>query len=359
MNFHGSYESNDVTFLLKVVQVATTDVAEKERLIQSGVHYSEMLSEEKSPSADYLRLFHRALAMNGEKLAQHIADIAVTLQARPGREVVVVSLARAGTPIGVLLHRALGVLGKQSKHYCVSIIRDRGVDWQALDYICANHRGEDIVFVDGWTGKGVITRELAASVTDYNRSRGTSIDPALWVVADLAGSATVGATEEDYLIPNAVLNATVSGLISRTVLSTLYVGEGDFHACAFYEDKLGEDLSRFYVDELTPHVITALAFAQPTVWSEETRRSLNQVSNAFVEAMMAQFDVERNHVKPGVGESTRAMLRRVPDRLLLKDPSAPDVQHLIRLADEKNIVVERVEDMPYRAAVIIKSVSNE
>jgi hypothetical protein len=72
---------------------------------------------------------------------------------------------------------------------------------------------------------------------------------------------------------------------------------------------------------------------------------------------MLRFDAERNHVKPGVGESTRAMLRRVPDRLLLQDPTAHDVQHLLRLAEEKQVDVERIPDMPYRAAVIIKSVS--
>lgn len=356
MEFSGSYEPGDVTFLLKVVDIATTDVAEKERLIQAGTHYSEMLSDEKSPTADYLRLFHRALELNAPTMAQHIADLAVTMAARPGREVVVVSLARAGTPVGVLIKRALHVLGRKSKHYCVSIIRDRGIDWQALDYICANHADTDIVFVDGWTGKGVITAELYHSVTAYNNSRGKRIDPSLWVLADLAGSATVAATADDYLIPNAVLNATVSGLVSRTVLSSLYVQPGDFHACAFYGEKRDEDLSRFYVDELTPPVFTALAFAKQTHWTAGKRRSLSQVSGAFVAAMMARYDAERNHVKPGIGESTRALLRRVPDRLLVADPTAADVQHLLRLSDEKGVHIERIPDMPYRAAVIIKSV---
>lgn len=356
MKFSGSYEPGDVTFLLKVVDIAETDVADKERLIQTGTHYSEMLSAEKSPTADYLRLFHRALEMNAQKMAQHVADLAATLAQRPGREVVVVSLARAGTPVGVLLHRALPVLGRKSVHYCVSIIRDRGIDWQALDYICRHHKDTDIVFVDGWTGKGVITAELLASVTAYNQSRSTSIDPSLWVLADLAGSAAVAATAEDYLIPNAVLNATVSGLVSRTVLSGRYVQPGDFHACAYYGEKQGEDLSRFYVDELTPHVLTALAFAKQAKWTDGKRRGLSQVSCEFVGAMMARYDAERNHVKPGIGESTRAMLRRIPDRLLVADPTAVDVQHLLRLADEKQVVVERIPDMPYRAAVIIKSI---
>lgn len=357
MNFSGSYAIGDVTFLLKVVDIAATDIAEKERLLQAGTHYSEMLSPEKSPTAEYLSLFHRALAMNAEKMARHIAELAFTMAQRPGREVVVVSLARAGTPLGVLLHRGLAALGRQSIHYCVSIIRDRGIDWQALDYIVSRHKDTDIVFCDGWTGKGVITGELFSSVSAYNLSRGTAIDPALWVVADLAGTATVAATSEDYLIPNAVLNATVSGLISRTVLNSLYVGQGDFHACAYYADKQDQDLSRTYVDTLTPHVLKALSRAGHVTWSEHARAELNRISSVFVAALMSEFAVERNKVKPGVGESTRAMLRRVPDRLLVKDVRAADVEHLLRLANDAQVPVEERPEMPYRAAVIIKSVS--
>ncbi len=358
MSFSGSYEAGDVTFLLKVVDITTTDVADKERLIQAGTHYSEMLSDEKPPSPEYLHLFHRALEMNAGKMAQHIANLAVTLALRPGSEVVLVSLARAGTPVGVLLHRTLKALGRQSLHYSISIIRDRGIDWQALEYISAHHKDTDIVFIDGWTGKGVITAELFSSVTSYNQSRATSIDPSLWVVADLAGTATVAATAEDFLIPNAVLNATVSGLISRTVLNTLYVGAGDFHACAYYADKLDQDVSRLYVDALTTHVLSALKGASSVVWSMDTRAQLNRISTTFVAELTAKFGVDRNQVKPGIGESTRAMLRRVPQRLVLKDTTAADVQHLLRLAEEKFVPVQERPTMPYRAAVIIKAVAD-
>src|SRR5271155_3090330 len=113
--FHGSYAPEDVTFLLKVVNMAATDVAEKERAIQSGQrHYSEMLSIEKTPDQRYMRLFYRALDENKGTFARHLASLARTLSMRPGKEVVLVSLARAGTPVGVLLHRALKELGRQS-----------------------------------------------------------------------------------------------------------------------------------------------------------------------------------------------------------------------------------------------------
>lgn len=360
---HGSYEPGDVTFLLKVVDIAATDVAEKERAIQSGTrHYSEMLSDEKVPTPEYMQLFHRALALNGDKLAAHIASLARTIAARGSRTPVIVSLARAGTPVGVLLHRALKHVGLNSTHYCVSIIRDRGVDWAALDYILSRHRDTDITFIDGWTGKGVISNELATSVAAFNASRNSRIDGTLAVVADLAGAASMAVTSEDYLIPNAVLNSTVSGLVSRTVLSDQYVGPGDFHACAFYGDKLAYDVSQLYVDALTPPLLFAVetpSLSPKCNWGPERRRALRAVSDSFVAQCMERYNAQhRNFVKPGIGESTRALLRRVPDRLLLADPTAQDVQHLVALAESKRVPLEHVADMPYRAAAIIMSLGD-
>ena len=43
------------------------------------------------------------------------------------------------------------------------IIRDRGIDTAALEWIEHHHGTAGIVFVDGWTGKGAITGELIRS----------------------------------------------------------------------------------------------------------------------------------------------------------------------------------------------------
>ena len=117
--FSGSYDPADVTFLLKPVAFVPTDVAVKEALIQSGQrHYSEMLSPESPPGEAYLALYRAALARNGARLAQDIASLAAALDARTaaGREIVLASLARAGTPIGILLTRALRRLGRTAVH---------------------------------------------------------------------------------------------------------------------------------------------------------------------------------------------------------------------------------------------------
>ena len=61
-----------------------------------------------------------------------------------------------------------------------------------------------------------------------------------------------------------------------------------------------------------------------------------------------------NHVKPGLGEATRVLLRRVPDRLIVRDPDSPDVEHLLVLAREKAVPTDTDPSLPYAAVALIK-----
>jgi hypothetical protein len=92
------------------------------------------------------------------------------------------------------------------------------------------------------------------------------------------------------------------------------------------------------------------------VWGPSQRVSLKQCSDAFIQKAMSRYQVsDRNRVKPGIGESTRALLRRVPDRLIVRELEAIDVEHLVSLARSQNVPVEVDSALPYRAAVVIKS----
>jgi len=356
--FSGSYDQQDVTFLLKPVSLAPVDVATKERLIQSGRrHYSEMLSAEAVPGPEYLRLYEAALARNAGRLAQDVVSLAGALTERAaGRtEVVIASLARAGTPIGVLLRRALARMGVAATHYSLSIIRDRGIDMQALRHIAGLHDPQDVVFVDGWTGKGTITRELQSSLA----SRPLGFSPFLAVVADPAGYADLAPGDEDYLIPSGLLNAIVSGLVSRSVLNAELVGPGDFHACVHYSHLAPHDLSRRFVDEIDRQMrdLSPRPIPQNPVRKSERARACD----AMVGELMDQLGLlDRNRIKPGVAEATRAVLRRLPDRLLIRDRSDPDVAHLVHLAEERGL---RVDPLPgahaYRAVAVIRTLGQD
>lgn len=355
--FSGSYDPADVTFLLKPVDMAETRVADKEAAIQSGrMHYSEMIAPEAVPSARYLELYHAALARNGDRLADDVSALAAHLASRrPGREIVILSLARAGTPIGVLLARTLRTWGHVAHHYSISIIRDRGIDDVALAHVARRHDPADAVFVDGWTGKGAIASELRRSLADDPRG----FAPVLAVVADPAGQADIAAGAEDYLIASGLLNGMVSGLVSRSILNARYVGEGDFHACVTYPQHAHADLSRAFVDALAPRA----AAAHPRMIDEhaDRRPSLRADCAAMLSRISARAGTgDVNRIKPGIAEATRALLRRVPERVLVRDPQDEDVAHIVQLAAEVGIPVDLLEpESRYRAITIIRTLGTE
>jgi hypothetical protein len=353
--FSGSYASEDVTFLLKPVTLAPTTIVEKERQIQAGRHYSEMIAPEAPPSSAYLALYEEALARNGGRLAADVSTLAARIaESRTGREVVIASLARAGTPIGVLLNRVLRARGIAANHYSISIIRGRGIDMAALAYLAERHDPADVIFVDGWTGKGAIADELERALVD----RPLGFRARLAVIADPAGRATLAASHDDYLIASGLLNAVVSGLVSRSILSAETVGPGDFHACVRYDEWSHLDSSRSFVDGIAPLAVAAQP-VQPLAAGAKlsAAASCEETILSVVERTGVQ---DRHRIKPGIAEATRALLRRVPERLFVRDFGDPDVRHLLHLARAANVEVEQLSSgSTYRALALIARVGDD
>lgn len=356
--FHGSYRPEDVTFLLKVLpEPPFVSVADKEQLIQSGQrHYSEMLSPEALPSPQYLEVYEQAFAANRQRMARDCLSLASLINAQQSGEIVLASLLRAGTPVGVILKHILErVFERKVAHYSLSIIRDRGIDENALDHILQQgHAPESIVFVDGWTGKGVISGVLEESITRYNQRKQVSINGGLWVLADLAGSAAVSASGEDYLIPSSILNATVSGLVSRTVLND-QIGADDFHGCIYYQEFAAQDQSQAFAKAIIGDAI-ALADAQIPSAKAADKQQLAAISSAYLAQAMLDYGIDNvNFIKPGIGEATRVLLRRKARLLILRAPNAIDVAHLRVLAEQKHIPVIIQPNLPYQAVSLIGS----
>jgi hypothetical protein len=241
------------------------------------------------------------------------------------------------------------------RHYSVSIIRDRGIDENALRFVLDHHPADSVVFIDGWTGKGVIAAELHRAVTAFNQRHGTALDPGLYAVADLCGAAAWAASSDDYLIPSSILGATVSGLVSRSILNEAVVGPDDFHGCLYYEEFAAADLSRWFIEQVDRELPPPAASGEPLTAPAVLREPLRQASRAFLDAMRRRFGIANaNHIKPGLGEATRVLLRRVPDRVLVRDADDPAVAHLRLLAEEKQVPFIMDPTLPYAAAALIK-----
>jgi hypothetical protein len=60
-----------------------------------------------------------------------------------------------------------------------------------------------------------------------------SINYKFIVLSDIAGVADVAARRDDYIIPSSLLNSTISGLISRTVINT---DPNTYHQAKYYKE---------------------------------------------------------------------------------------------------------------------------
>ena len=180
-----SYAADEVEILLKDITglVEPLPAAVREKRIQSGAHYCEMLPLEYTPTAAYMEAYSHALHTYAAATAHAIGVLAEKLYQSKGQALVIVSLARAGIPIGILLRRyLLWKYGIAVKHYAVSIIRGRGIDRNAIDYILGRHPAQSVQFVDGWIGKGAILGQLKKALQDYPQ-----LDASLGVLSDPAG----------------------------------------------------------------------------------------------------------------------------------------------------------------------------
>ena len=369
----GSYLASDVTVLLDIVDkdaVADVPVSQKEALIQSGQrHYSDMLTLEQAPTAMHEQLYRQALAQGGERAATDIASLAHTLhhvfqhKVSDEHPLVLVSLVRAGLPIGVLLQRALSDTDSSyhlpSKHYGISIIRDRGLDPVALQILLDAYPNSPIVFVDGWTGKGAIYKELARSLETFSDPthanfanifhQGADVIPLL-TLADPAGVAWLAASEEDWLIPSGLLNSTVSGLISRSLYTEPSLG---LHRSVFYEDLIEVDHSLAFID----HVDAARrSLTTPPEYLPTYQQPRYQTA-ALIDMLAVDYDItNRNRIKPTIAEATRAILRRDPERILLATAAHPDTVLLRHLCAQRGITIDVLGDkiLPYQAITLIK-----
>ncbi|MEU6381308.1 phosphoribosyltransferase [Streptomyces sp. NPDC046909] len=355
-----SYAPEEVGWLLQDLSDVTLEAPteEREEAIQSGgAHYAESLPVEYQPSEQYQRLFHTALDASAARLAQAVGAVTEIVLAERSPRPVLVSLARAGTPVGVLMRRwAQFRHGLDLPHYAVSIVRGRGIDANALRWLAAHHDPADVVFVDGWTGKGAITRELADAIKEFEASDGiTGFDPEIAVLADPGSCVETYGTREDFLIPSACLNSTVSGLISRTVLRADLVGPNDFHGAKFYRELAGADVSVDFLDAVAatfPEVVDAVDAQTKELLSGD--RTPTWEGWAAVERISEEYGIhDVNLVKPGVGETTRVLLRRVPWKILARAGAGPDLDHVRLLAEQRGVPVEEVDELPYTCVGLI------
>ncbi len=375
-----SYKKEDVTMLLKDITglVKPQPTEERERLIQSGRHYSEMLPVEYVPTQRYMEVYKEALRNFAQPTALAVGRVSDKIIQARGKEVVLVSLARAGIPIGILIkHFIWQKYRLEVPHYAISIIKGRGIDDNAMNYLLKQYQPRQLLFVDGWIGKGAILDELRQAVEAYE-----GVSPELAVAADPANVTALCGTHEDILIPSSCLNCTVSGLVSRTVLREDIIGSNDFHGAVYYGELADADLSYEFLDAIeqwfprdvqrkvqqskTEHSKTehSKAAQLPSDQLQTEKQQASAAASGYgideVRALAEVFGVsELQLIKPGIGETTRVLLRRVPWKVLIdaRYRNNPELGHIVRLAEEKQVPIEFYPLRHYKCCGIIKKLA--
>ena len=130
------------------------------------------------------------------------------------------------------------------------------------------------------------------------------------------------------------------------------IGEKDFHGAVYYEALSKEDRSYEFIHSIEEQF-------QFEDKSEEQRvegRGLEEVKKiAF------QYQIEDiNLVKPGIGETTRVLLRRIPWKILIDEKFINDqsLNHILRLAEEKHVPVEAYPLKHYKCCGIIQRMAD-
>lgn len=357
--FSGSYAPDEVTFLLRRLHLETTPLEQREQQIQSGLsHYSEMIGPEDAPTRERLRLFRQCLVTNGARMATDIATLADALAASAvNGELTIVSIARAGTPVGVLLLHRLQQTAPHLRlaHYSISVIRDRGVDLIALSWIMARHAPSSLRFVDGWTGKGTIANELQCSLCSWKHAP-AELHPGLWVPLDVCGVATYAASSQDYLIPSTLLGGTISGLVSRSVLPR--GEESQLHGCVSLDHLRRHDLSRWFIRKLIALMADILPSATPILNASGGASRHAVALRCLADVLIRHGLTDANRVKLGIGETVRVLLRRLPQVVCLSpDTHAADAHMIRRLAGLRAVPVETVSGLAFDALAVIAPAS--
>ena len=345
-----SYRDEDVTLLLKDItgMVQPQPTEEREKLIQAGKHYSEMLPVEYVPTEKYMQVYREALKNYAKPVALAVGRLADKIIEKKGQDIVLVSLAPPGIPIGIFFKRYISKKYQVNvPHYSISIIRGRGIDDNAMKYLLSRYEPGQLLFVDGWIGKGAILNELKKDLAQYE---GVSSDIA--VIADPANVTELCGTHDDILIPSSCLNSTVSGLISRTFLRSDIIGKDDFHGAVYYGELKDSDLSYEFIHTIENEFEMDV---------EKENKCVESSGIDEVKQIAKTFDIDDiNLIKPGIGEATRVLLRRVPWKILIDEryKGDPQLGHLVRLAEEKNVSIQYYPMKHYKCCGIIKKMSD-
>ena len=322
-----SYKPEDVEILL-------TDLTEQINQLSNEEKKKISYTDEYEMSEDYLRLCKSLGKKYIKQTAIAVGNLAEQLYRYKSHNAVLVSIVRSGVPIGILVKRYLqNKYKKNIFHYAISI--KEGIDKNAMNLIMSKHDVKDIQFIDSWTGKGTVTRTIKESAKQFD-----GLDSSLAVLSDCINITKYCGIREDIAIPQAPINACITGIVSVPVMQE---DKNKFDGAVYLQNLEKVDFSQEYIDMVEKEF-------DYNCNCENFKQELHEVEE--ISDICKKFNVDKSKINPGINEAARAILRRNLDCLLVKDKNDKQIIEIIELARLKNIRVEEYNFKYYKASTI-------
>lgn len=334
----GVYSDWDVTMLIEDLsgKVAPVSLAERDRLVKGGAFERSIMIEEYPMSQEYEECIMNMMDNYTETTAKCVASLADQLMEAKGNKLVLVSIIRAGIPVGILLKRYIKYkYNIDVPHYAVSLVK--GLDKAAMKIILDKHKPEYIQFIDGWTGKGTVTNELVESAKEY-----PGVDASLAVLSDVTGLAKYAGIREDVAIPSAPMNACATGLVSITILRE--AGTSEMHGAMMLDNLRDHDHSIEFLNMVESKF--KLDFGEVNTKRGEVYLECPIVAK--------ELGIDMKKLNPGINEAARAILRRDLKELLVADKNDREIQMIKKLAEIKGVPVREYRLKAYKAISVAK-----
>jgi len=130
---------------------------------------------------------------------------------------------------------------------------------------------------------------------------------------------------------------------------------GSYHGAKFYKDLAPADVSGAFLDAISarfPSVADAVAVDWPAL--RDSDRTPTWAGWDAVARISESYGIgDLNLVKPGVGETTRVLLRRVPWRILVRAGAEAELGHVLLLARQRGVRVEVLAELAYSCVGLI------
>ena len=338
-----SYKKSDVELLLKDLtdQVNTISIDEKNKMQKNGLDVKDVITDEFPIDKKYFDICFDTTKAYAKQTAIAVGNLAEQIYKIKKENAVLVSILRAGTLTGILIKRYLkNKYNIDVFHYSISL---PNLDKQnEIKYILSKHKAKDIIFIDGWTGKGTASKKIEEFASQIN-DLGTD----LAVLSDSINICKFCGTREDLAIPQAPFNACITGLVGIPTSSQKYLNDEDYTGSIYLDYLEKIDITNWYIDLIEENFDYKLCNSDNYKENPIPFEELNEIC--------MNHKIELKDLNPGINEAGRALLRRKIKKLLVKDLNDIQILQIKEIAELKGIEVEQYNFKYYRAATIAYS----